>query len=194
VHGFFVKAFAKMGDKGPLVFYGPGMLFLDAIPPFKVIGSGFMGKSVFPDCPDGKGREYEAVDGVGEMVVYRGYPGKNAFVAAQGVKLFPGHFGALREGGGSFKVFIPGLPGKVKSAFFGAYRRPVIALKMIVGVYEGGVHKGFFFQIQNDPVSGIARDYLFSGNSKIPGPGLFTGANDNAIFQYIPRHLQTILF
>jgi hypothetical protein len=58
------------------------MLLFDTVSPFKIIRSGLMGNTVFHNSPDRKCGKYIVVNFMGKMIVYCGYTGKNALIAA----------------------------------------------------------------------------------------------------------------
>jgi hypothetical protein len=81
------------------------------------------------------------------MIVYRGNPGKKAFIAGKGVKIFPAKLGTFLERIRRFQVVVPGKPGKVIVARPRSHRRTVIPLKMIMRVDESGIDKRLFFKV-----------------------------------------------
>jgi hypothetical protein len=68
------------------------------------------------------------VKDLGKMVIYRGNPGKEAFIGADTVEFFPGELGSFGKGIRSLKIIIPGKPGKVKSPRFWPHRGEIISL------------------------------------------------------------------
>jgi hypothetical protein len=57
-----------------------------------------MGQPIFQKGPDGEGRQNAPVYSLGEMVVHRGDPGKEALIPAEKVQFFPGELRPLGKG------------------------------------------------------------------------------------------------
>jgi hypothetical protein len=139
--GLGIESFLEVGDVRPVVFQGPRVLDLDAVPPVQVVRGTLVGQAVLLDDAYREAGKVRGVYLVGEVVVGGSYAGEHVLVGGQLVHLFDGNVRPFLENRRRLEVGVPVRPVAVEAVFLGPDARQVVAPEMVVYVYQGRIYE-----------------------------------------------------